>query len=97
MGPQVFSPQAYARETAKQLDQLYRRAQAGDAAALAALQSAIDKLLGDRAQMQAVGRELRELRSPAALILRVPKEPPVRGPDPPRRWSIPPRTPPRAR
>jgi hypothetical protein len=97
MQPPAYPQQAYARETAKYLDQLYRRSQAGDRSATDALQGALDKLFRDRAHMEAVGRELRELRSPAALILRVPKEPRVPEPDPPRRWSIPPRTPPRAR
>jgi hypothetical protein len=93
IGPAEYSQKEYDRALAKHLDELYARAQMGDDGAAEQLMKAINRLLNDRRRMQDVGRQLREMRSPAAITLRVPPEPAAPTPSPPRRWWVPPRVP----
>jgi hypothetical protein len=86
-GPQ----RQYDRAMAENLDRLYRRAAAGDHGAARALEDALEQILNDRARLAAIRQLLTELRSPAAIVLRVPPEPPAPTPDPRVRWWLPPR------
>jgi hypothetical protein len=95
MGPAEHSPRAYERAEAKHIDQLHRRASMGDQGAADDLAKAINRLLSDRARMARISYELTQLRSPAAIMLRVPPEPPAPTPSPPLRWRLPPRLVPR--
>lgn len=91
IGPAEYSKKEYDRALAKHLDHLYARAQMGDDGAATQLMQAINRLLNDRRRMQEVGRQLREMRSPAAIVLRVPPEPAAPTPSPARNWRLPPR------
>lgn len=95
IGPAEHSQREYDRAYAKHIDQLHRRASMGDGGAADDLAKAIDRLLSDRARMKRVGYELTQLRSPAAIVLRVPPQPPAPTPDPPMRWRLTPRPVPR--
>ena len=93
MGPAEYSKKEYDLALAKHIDHLYARAQMGDNGAADQLLRAIERLLTDRQLMQDVGRHLREMRSPAAIILRVPPKHAAPTPSPKLRWRLPPRIP----
>ena len=91
MGPAEYSKREYDLAEAKHIDQLHRRASMGDEGAADDLARAIRRLLSDRERMARIRYELTQLRSPAAIMLRVPPQRPAPTPDPPMRWRIPPR------
>jgi hypothetical protein len=91
IGPPLYSKEQYDRWYAEHLDRLYRRAAMGDVNAAKSLSDALEQILNDRARLATIRRELTELRSPAAIMLRVRPEPPAPTPSPPRRWWLPPR------
>jgi hypothetical protein len=95
MGPAEYPQKEYDRATARNIDRLYARAQMGDEGAADELGRVMGAILRDLRRMEAIRRELTELRSPAAIVLRVPPEPPAPTPDPPKRWRLPPRPMPR--
>lgn len=65
----------YDRAEARELDRLYTRAQDGDSNAADQLARGVNRLFADRNRLERVSRNLREMRSPAAIILVVPPEP----------------------